>query len=166
MTNVWSNHTNVEFNIGTSIGVKRNSLWVFNASLVNDAHFKKMMSNFLKRAATELKMTENVNVWWDDMKNRIKKKCIYYAKEKRWKENIRENELKIILNEETILLDKEKNRSPEKYLSTKQELENIEKKRCLGAAIRSRFQYLYEGEKCTAFFLRARKTKTGKIKDN
>ena len=53
----------------------------------------------------------------------------------------------------------------------KNQLNNLEKEKCKGAAIRCRFQNLVEGEKCTAFFLGLEKQKQNKtiieeLKDN
>ena len=97
------------------------------------------------------------------MKIRIKKKCINYCKEKKWKENRRENELRKILNVELENIDQIKGWSIEKYLITKQELEEIEKKKCIGAAIRSKIKYMYEGERCTSFFLGVEKKRQRKM---
>ena len=41
-------------------------------------------------------------------------------------------------------------------------LDKIEEHKCRGAAIRSRVQYMLEGERCTAFFLGLEKQKQNK----
>ena len=53
--------------------------------------------------------------------------------------------------------------STENYLVAKQELNEIEKGKCKGAVIRSKIKYMYEGEKCTSFFLGMEKRKQGKM---
>ena len=52
------------------------------------------MNNFLGRAKEKMMFVDDLNEWWENLKVRIKKKCINYCKEKRWKENKRENELR------------------------------------------------------------------------
>ena len=47
-------------------------------------------------------------------------------------------------------------------MDLKEKLSALEVAKCRGAAIRSRIQYMYEGEKSTAFFLGLEKQKQNK----
>ena len=67
------------------------------------------------------------------------------------------------MNIELENIDQIKGWSVEKYLIVKQELEEIGKKKCKGAAIRSKIKYMYEGERCTSFFLGLEKKKQEKM---
>ena len=61
--------------------------------------------------------------------------------------------------EELTLMDDNPSRGIGAYIKIKGELEAYEKERCQGAIIRSRAQYVVEGEKCTSFFLGLEKQK-------
>uniref|UniRef100_A0A8C9ZTV3 CCHC-type domain-containing protein n=1 Tax=Sander lucioperca TaxID=283035 RepID=A0A8C9ZTV3_SANLU len=102
--NLWSDHSTFSCFLGE--GVKRyGGLWCFNASLVQDMVFVEKMKTFLTNVKHELFLINDINGWWDDLKQRIKKKCIYYCKDKRWRENLFEKQLMVALNDECRFLD-------------------------------------------------------------
>ncbi len=72
---------------------------------------------------------------------------------------MKERSLRELICTELSLLDRDPSRSSETYELYKTKLNNIEKERCRGAAIRSKIQNILEGEKCTAFFLGQEKRK-------
>ena len=161
--NMWSDHVNLEVVVESGKKQRNGGVWVYNASLNEDVVFNKSMDKFLSNAKEEMYYTEDINNWWENLKVRMKKKCINYCKEKKWKENKKENELKEIMCEEAKYIDLNKGGNVEKYLIAKQELAEIERKKCRGAAIRSKIKYLEEGEKCTSFFLGLEKRKQNKM---
>ena len=161
--NAWSDHASLEIMVDNKKERRNGGLWVYNASLNEDIMFKRSMGKFLSNAKEEMFYAEDINKWWENLKVRIKKKCINYCKEKKWKENKRENDLKEIICREAENIDANKGGNVEKYLIAKQELAEMERSKCKGAAIRSKIKYLEEGEKCTAFFLGLEKRKQEKM---
>ena len=161
--NSWSDHMTVEMLLGNKKELRNGGLWVYNASLNDDEMFKKSMCKFLNNAKEEMNYVNDVNEWWENLKVRIKKKCINFCKEKRWKESKRENDLRHTVKRELERIDQVEGWSTENYLIAKQRLDEIEKRKCKGAAIRSKLKYMYEGEKCTSFFLGLEKRKQGKM---
>ena len=103
--NVWSDHASIELIIENKKERRNGGLWIYNESLNEDVIFKKSMRKFLNNAKEEMNYTDEMNKWWENLKVRIKKKCINYCKEKRWKENKRENDLKETLRKEAESID-------------------------------------------------------------
>ena len=162
VNNTWSDHAGIKLVVGGREGKFNRGSWCFNASSLSDIEFKRSMRVFLKRVMDEWNEDASMNVWWESVKVRIKNKCIRYGIEKRRREDREEENLRKQLNEEIKILDDDGNGCTEKYVDLKEKLSAIEVAKCRGAAIRSRIQYMYEGEKSTAFFLGLEKQKQNK----
>ena len=162
INNTWSDHAGIRLEVGGREGSANQRPWCFNASFLGDVVFMKSMRFFMKRMMDEWNDDENMSVWWESVKIRIKNKCVRYGIEKRKRENAEEDHLRKQLNEEIKLLDEEGNICTEKYVDLKEKLSALEVAKCRGAAIRSRIQYMYEGERSTAFFLGLEKQKQNK----
>ena len=160
--NTWSDHATLVCQLGIVGEVRGGGTWCLNASLLDDPAYVKKIKNLLNYARTEMQLDNNHIEKWDNIKERIKRASINFSKQKRWKEKQEEQNIRKKLEEELILLDHQRNRDCGKYELYKNQLINIEKKKCRGAAIRCRFQNLVEGEKCTAFFLGLEKQKQNK----
>lgn len=155
--NVWSDHADLSFKITANRTPWGCGLWCLNASLCEDSLFLKAMSSFLKSAETEISATTNISEWWESLKQRIKRKCINFSKHKAWLERQTEAKLKKSLMVELENPGEGKVWGTDRYISLKLQLEKINKRKCAGAAVRSRIRHLYDGERCTSFFLGSEK---------
>lgn len=160
--NKWSDHAYLCWQLGYARGAKGGGTWCFNTSLLEDSSFREKIKKLLCNITEELDVEENHIERWDGIKKRVKRSCINYSKRKRWVEDTEERSLRDLLSKELFLLDQHPKRNCEKYEMYKAKLDDIEQKRCRGAAIRSRVKNILEGEKCTAFFLGLEKKKQNK----
>ncbi|CAJ1079165.1 pol-like protein [Xyrichtys novacula] len=160
--NVWSDHDILQWEQGIDNKTRGAGTWCLNSSILNDKALIYKIKNLLENIKAETVEKENITDSWDDIKNRIKKTCINYSKRKKWFETREEIKLKKFLADETILLNTDIHRSCEQYEIYKEQLRNIEIKKCKGAIIRSKVKYTTEGEKCTSFFLGLEKKKQNK----
>lgn len=159
MFNSWSDHAHLTWELGVSNRVKGGGTWCLNSSLLEDPVFTKKIRKLLNNVTDECSVNNNHIEVWDSVKVRIKKACINYSKEKKWKETLEEKSLRDLLSKELFLLDLNPERSTENYELYKTKLSEIEQKRCRGAMVRCRVKEITEGEKCTAFFLGLEKKK-------
>ena len=100
--NAWSDHMTMVLMLENRKDPRNGGLWVYNASLNDDETFKKSMCKLLNNAKEEMNYISDINEWWENLKIRIKKKCINFCKEKRWKESKRENDKYEKYSEERI----------------------------------------------------------------
>ncbi|KAF3847406.1 hypothetical protein F7725_020434 [Dissostichus mawsoni] len=84
---------------------------------------------------------------------------IRYSSGRNKREREREKKVRRELEREAEKVDEEIGRDLGNYTRLKEELGEIERGKCMGAIIRSRAEYLVEGEKCTGFFLGMEKRK-------
>lgn len=78
-------------------------MWCLNISLLKYKSFKKKIRKL--NIVEEFKLEDKYVDKWDNIKDRIKKFCINYSKERRWKENWEEELLRNFLVKELELLD-------------------------------------------------------------
>lgn len=93
------------------------------------------------------------------VKGKIKKISIRYAKQRKWRRDREEKDLRQKLDLELEKMEGNPNHNIEEYVKINNDLNKYEKEKCMGAIIRSKAQYAMEGEKCTSFFLRMEKQK-------
>ena len=140
-------------------GKRGRGLWKFNNDLLTDQNYVKLIKTTIKNITNDIQM-ENKNQLWEYTKCQIRTDTMVYSskrsKEMRQKENILVKKLEAI--EKT--LDKNiVSESPEyyEYIQTKGEWENIVKKRTNGILLRSKAQWIEEGEKNTKYFVNLEK---------
>lgn len=160
--NSWSDHAILECSLTYEGRAKGGGTWCLNAHLLTDKQYVKKIQNTIRYVKTEAEIEGNIIENWENIKGRFKKASINYSKNKNWREKLEEQNIRNKLEKELELLDKQPDRGCETYEYYKTKLNNIERKKCRGAAIRARFKELTEGERCTAFFLGLEKQRQNK----
>lgn len=95
----------------------------------------------------------DVCVWWEGLKGEFKRLAISFARQA---SVVRKREERILKSHLLFELEKIENcpgYDIAEYLRLREELKVLERHRCMGAVVRSRAQYVVEGERSTAFFL-------------
>lgn len=159
LLNSWSDHAMINVQLGCREAARGGGSWCLNASLLEDPIYHERFKKLLDKLTEEFYFSENQIQWWDKIKEKIKKVCIRYSKEKRQAEREEETSLRELLAREASLLESAPSLDTPIYENIKLQIMEIEKKKCVGAAIRSRADYIVDGEKCTAFFLGLEKRK-------
>lgn len=133
---------------------RRSGVWKFNSTLLRDPDFKAVISGVINEQKLCINLFESLGAWWDNLKVRIRQACINFSKRKRsiansehaflTKKLIR---LKNLFHSGDVSVVKELN-------DTDSALSSLILKEAEGAKIRSRAQWIEEGEKPTRFFFR------------
>ena len=139
------------------------SFWKFNASLVEDADYVKLLNESFPIWLDEFKDITDKRILWDLIKNRIRQVSINYSKEKAHKrrEKITDIEASLKTCEENC------GRSPspenlEQLEILKSEYNSIYEYLSQGAIVRSRATWYEKGEKSNKYFLNLESHKKAK----
>ena len=113
--NVWSDHCTFSCELDTMQRKRGGGTWCLNSSLLEDKAFIECMTRFMKDANDEMCFSDDVLQWWSDFKVRLKKKCINFSINKKWREGLLEKKLREELKIEELLLEQQQIESTEKY---------------------------------------------------
>ena len=129
-------------------------LWKFNNSLLHDNDFCAFVSSRIEDLSDSIDAFPSVKAWWDFFKNSIKSDIIFFSRQKRR----RLSHERVMLTNRIISL---KRRLVSGDVSVCFEIESLVSrlkvltlKELEGSKIRSRVQWLEEGEKPSRFFFR------------
>ena len=134
-------------------------MWIFNNQLLTDSVFTKSINELISENLSCSLYNSEPLVWWDNLKYKIKKCCIYFSCKKKKAEKSDyyrlQNKLRVEYNKLAV--------NPLRDLSyihdLEQQLEVYEKMKCQAAVLRSKAQWALESDRNTAFFLNLEKTK-------
>ena len=133
----------------------KSSIWKFNTALLLDSDFKQLMSDVFEEQKRRIDNYDSYGAWWENLKAVIKQtSCIEFGIRKR----------NVLSRERTSLtkrIIRAKNNFSSGDASASAEIKELESallslvtKEAEGAKIRSRAQWLEEGEKPSRFFFR------------
>ena len=137
-------------------------LWKFNNFLLNDERFCSFLTERINDLSTCKTSFQSLKSWWDFFKESLKQEIISFAREKR-KSLSRE---RVILTNNLIALKRQlanndESASPQ-IASLESELAALINRELEGVKIRSRAQWLEEGEKPSRYFFKLEKERTEK----
>lgn len=163
-----TDHSLIYFNIQFGKFKKGKSLWKFNNSLLRDKVYINEMKQVIKEVKLQyasenqihnlpldeipiqdLQLTINDQLFFEVLIMAIRGKTISYATYAKRKEDKTEKNLL----EDIQKLEQELDTQHEELESKRKQLEDIRKKKLEGIKIRSRAQWVDEGEKVTSYFL-------------
>ena len=143
---------NISFYL-TKTPARGRGFWKFNNSLLADKEYVDMIKCFLEKCHEKFQSVENKTLMWDCIKCEVRgitiSYCIKKAKEKRHYETKLRSDFKIL--EEKIDNNEDVH---DMYNTVQRELEEIEEENLRGKIVRSRAQWIEEGEKCSKYFMR------------
>lgn len=136
----------------TGISNRRCSVWKFNVSLLSDPDFMKTLSELINNEKLRIANYPSLGNWWDNLKVVIRKACIDFCARKQK-----------LLNRERSFLTKQLIRARNNFhsgastdvseiKSLETSLASLITREAEGAKIRSRAQWIEEGEKPTRYF--------------
>ena len=133
--------------------------WKFPENLLHDQEYVNKIKSLISAKINEYVM-DDLGFKWDLIKMDIRNFTLPYCTHKKREAKKRETELnKKFLHLFSIV--NTNNIVPQEILSefysVKTELENLEKDHARGIILRSKVQFVEEGEKCTSYFLRLEK---------
>ena len=132
----------------------------FNSSLLHDSIYVENVKNIIQNVASIYADSVDKEAVWEFIKLEIRTYTISYCIKKNKQKHTYERELNQkyeklhrIINSDSLINET----TFEDFHQTKSELENFERERAWGIILRSKSQWVEEGEKNTAYFLRLEK---------
>lgn len=133
-------------------------VWVLNNSILQEDDYINKISELLNREKTCTLYNDEITVWWDNFKYKVKQQSQLYSKqrvdEQNKKYNILQKKIQELPNNGTI--------DHIKYENLKKSLSIIELEKCNGAILRSKAQWAIKGDKNTKYFLNLEKYRQNK----
>ena len=132
----------------------RGGVWKFNSSLLNDAIFKRELSQLIKGQKQSMANFQTIGVWWDNLKVIIRNFCQKYCSRKRKTTNCFRTSLtnRLIRAKNDFAHGNELRSAEIRDLDCS--LSSLASREAEGAKIRSRAKWFEEGEKPTRYFFR------------
>ena len=132
----------------------RGGVWKFNSSLLNDAIFKRELSQLITDQKQCMGKFQTIGVWWNNLKVVIRNFCQKYCFRKHKSTNC----LRASLTNRLIRAKNDFARGNESRASEirdlKCSLSSLAVREAEGAKIQSRAKWLEDGEKPTCYFFR------------
>ena len=152
-----TDHSLIRITFELHEGLERGrGFWKFNHSLLKDPIFVEKVKNFLQICSEKYKSIENKALVWDTIKCEIRGIAISYAsfinkKKKIYTEALKHEfmTLEMSLDNNIDVIDR--------YNAVKHELEKNEEEILRGVIVRSRAQWIEDGEKSTKYFFQLEK---------
>ena len=136
------------------ISSRRSSVWKFNSNLLADPDFRALISNLILAQKLKIASFPTLGDWWDNLKVLIRKSCISFSVRK-WRAV---NNSRNILTNQLIRAKRDfhagVSRDESQIKSLEGAFSSLVLQEAEGAKIRSRAQWIEEGEKPTRFFFR------------
>lgn len=149
----FSDHSFVFLQLDFSTYDRGPGVWIFNNTYLNDDDFCEKITKLVDKEKQCILYQDNMLLWWDNLKYRIKKisqlygrerKKIQYEKINRIQRKFQNFKEKIAHGIHYDIIE---------YEDIKNELAKIEIEKCQGAILRSKAQWAIEGDKNTKYFL-------------
>ena len=150
-TCVFSDHNLVELELRTSDLKRGPGIWKMNVSVIKSKLFQDAFHDWWELWKKKKVDYNDISVWWDLGKRKIKNLCIDIAKLLKMEKDQRQQYLEksiFVLESKVIRSELEETKLGE----AKSELKGILHEKGEGAKIRSRIQWFEEGEKSTKYF--------------
>ena len=161
-TTTFSDHKMLKFTIGGETKRRGGGVWCMNGQLLKNEKYKKEVKEYIRWEMSDSMYEEDTGRWWERLKEGIRNMSKKHSRSRGKKERERENNLKEEVEREEKKAGEGGNYDIEGYIRRKDELKEIEQRKCKGAIIRSRAKYAIEGEKCTRYFLGLEKARQEK----
>lgn len=126
--------------------------WKINNSLLTDKNYIEIIENFIDNCSEQYHLVNNKALVWDSIKCSIRGLTIEYSVKRTKERNQYVDDLYTQLKHFESKLDSGDN-FKDICDTLKREIEQIEEERLKGRIIRSRAQWIEEGEKCSKYFM-------------
>ena len=150
---VLSDHdfVSLHFNL-SSFRVRGPGVWKFNNSLLQDLSFQDAIRKSINDHLRFQRVFPNIKEWWDFLKRSLKEKSIEFAKQKR----AEANQERVFYTNKLITLKRRlaNDNVQQQIVDYESKLKALIERETAGTKVRSRAQFIEEGEKPTSFFFR------------
>ena len=144
------------------ISNRRCGVWKFNTNLLSDSDFREEISNLIFSQKSKIAFFSSLGEWWDNLKVLIRKHCSDFSARKRRAANYSRNTLTNELIRAKRAFHAGVIRDDSQIKSLEGALSSLVLQEAEGAKIRSRAQWIEEGEKPTRFFFRLENKRAAK----
>ena len=131
-----------------------NGFWKLNFSFLNDKNYVSEISELIPAWGKEHSPIDDKRILWEILKYEIRKFSIRYSSNKKRDIKSKENKLLIKLSKLELKLDQNPSlQLITDYNNAKKALREVESYKTKGAIIRSKIQWVEEGEQSSKYFL-------------
>jgi len=162
LPSIRTDHSLIQCKLTYSESTRGKGYWKLNTSLLLDTEYEQRIKTMLIEIKPELDQIEDRNLAWEMVKQNIRKISISYSIYKKGLYNKECERIKSELEALEIKLsnsheDQETENLVDQHDLVKKEWDDYHSKYTRGAIIRSKCQWVEEGEKCTSYFLNLEK---------
>ncbi len=147
-----SDHDTVTCKIFCNNSVKGPGLWHLNTSILNDDDYIEVIETFWHEWTNQKEQFDDIAVWWDVGKAKIKSLTKTYCSTKCEKEISEKKNIEKELNDLMSRQNQDDQNTINSILDAKSRLKEFEMKELEGIKIRSKIQWREEGETNSRFF--------------
>ena len=157
----FSDHDFICLELG-AFSTRHCGIWKFNTNLLKDSDFRQSISTLISDQKSRISRFDTLGDWWDNLKFLIRKSCVDFSARKRRVSN----RSRSLLTKQLIRAKRDfhsgivNDDSTIKYLQNA--LSALVLQEAEGAKIRSRGQWIKEGEKPTRYFFRLENKRAAK----
>ncbi len=153
MPSIKTDHSMITLSIFLQKSPERgNGFWKINNSLLTDKKYIEIIENFLDNCREQYDTINNKALVWDMIKCSIRGLTIKYSINRSKERKQYANDLYAQLKQYESKLDQDDNYK-DICDTIRKEIEQIEEEKLRGNIIRSRAQWIEEGEKCSKYFM-------------
>ena len=157
----FSDHDFISLELG-AFSTRRCGIWKFNTKLLKDSDFRQSISSLILDQKSKISRFDTLGDWWDNLKILIRKFCVDFSARKRRALN----HSRSVLTKQLIRAKRDFHARVTSDDSTIKYLQNALSALVLqeaeGVKIRSRAQWIEEGEKPTRYFFRLENKRAAK----
>ena len=148
----FSDHDFVNLTLDTRTFWNRGpGVWRLNTSILSDPNYEKLMNDFFDKNPRPTNGTP-LGQWWDYLKNQIKSTTVSYCKEKKRASRNERHRLTLKLIKAKQCLTDGDNSAFKEVKNLENQLKILNLNELEGVKIRSRSQWIEDGEKPSRYF--------------
>ena len=147
-----SDHDSVTCKLTCTNTAKGPGIWHLNTSVLNDQKYIENIEEIWKHWKTQKTQFDNISLWWDIGKAKIKNLSQKFCTEKRRLERVEKKEIEKELLNLTNSQNHDDPQTVTKIIDFRTKLKEIELKELEGIKIRSKIKWREEGETNSRFF--------------
>ena len=149
----------VHFNLPNPIP-RGPGLWKLNTSVLEEEDYRLLITNFWSDWSLQKANFSSPLKWWDLGKVKIRQLTIKYCKDRAKRARVNFDALDSTLSRLKTIIDNGDSSKLNEYNEVKSKLSNILLEQARGAQVRSRVQFIEQGETSSTFFFNAEKRRS------
>ncbi|KAK3731911.1 hypothetical protein QZH41_016956, partial [Actinostola sp. cb2023] len=149
---VLSDHEYVSISMKLTATLRMSHLWKLNVSNLEDPEYTRLIEQTLDKAIQRKTHSPSLQEWWDELKQNIRTTTQTYDKQKRKRDKEHQDRLTRNIIKLKRTFDPQNKQQIQQITDLETTLRELKFQKMEGAKIRSRVQWIEQGEKPTKYF--------------